>query len=188
MTSTQDLSGQLLIAMPGIGDPRFERSVVLICQHSAEGAMGLMINRTIPKLTYLELLYQLTLSASDTIQNRPIYTGGPTENGRGFVIHSEDFTLADGSRRIGDGLALTASIDILQEMAKGGGPKRSLICLGYASWQSEQLEAEILGNVWLQIPATPTLVFSTPNDQKWPQALALLGIDIAMLSQQAGHA
>jgi putative transcriptional regulator len=188
MMKTTDLSGQLLIAMPGIGDQRFERTVILICQHSAEGAMGLVINRTMPNLTYLELLDQLTLSVAEAVADRPVYAGGPMESGRGFVIHSEDFTLADGSRRIGGGLALTANIDILQVMAQGAGPKRSLVCLGYAGWSPNQLDQEMIGNVWLQVPATPALVFATPNDQKWPQALAALGIDVAMLSQQAGHA
>lgn len=182
------LSGQLLIAMPGIGDARFERAVILICQHSPEGAMGLVINSTMPNLSYLELLDQLTLAVSDGVADRPVYAGGPMESGRGFVVHSEDFTLADGSRRVGDGLALTANIDILQEMARGGGPRRSLVCLGYAGWSPGQLDQEMVGNVWLQVTATPALVFGTPNDQKWPKALATLGIDVAMLSQQAGHA
>jgi putative transcriptional regulator len=193
MTKTQasentGLSGQLLIAMPGIGDARFDRAVVLMCQHSAEGAMGLVINRTMPNLSYLELLDQLTLPVTDAISDRPVYAGGPMESGRGFVVHSEDYTLADASRRIGEGLALTANIDILQEMAQGGGPKRSLVCLGYAGWSPGQLDQEVAGNVWLQVPASATLVFATPNDQKWPKALATLGIDVAMLSQQAGHA
>jgi putative transcriptional regulator len=188
MTQTASLSGQLLIAMPGIGDSRFERSVVLMCQHSAEGAMGLVINRTMAGLTYLELLDQLSLPTLESIADRPVYAGGPMESGRGFVVHSEDFMLPDGSRKICDGLALTANIDILQVMAQGGGPKRSLVCLGYAGWSPGQLDQEMVGNVWLQVAATPTLVFSTPNDQKWPQALAALGIDVAMLSQQAGHA
>jgi putative transcriptional regulator len=188
MNKTSDMSGQLLIAMPGIGDQRFDRSVILICQHSPEGAMGLVINRTMPNLTYLELLDQLTLAVTESVVDRPVYAGGPMESGRGFVIHSEDFTLADSSRRVSEGLALTANIDILQEMAQGGGPKRSLVCLGYAGWSPGQLDQEMVGNIWLQVPATPALVFTTPNDQKWPQALAALGIDVAMLSQQAGHA
>ncbi len=188
MTKTQGLSGQLLIAMPGIGDQRFERSVILVCQHSAEGAMGLVINRTLAGLTYLELLDQLTLPVAKAVADRPIYAGGPMESGRGFVIHSEDFSLVDGTRRICEGMALTANIDILQAMAQGGGPKRSLVCLGYAGWSPGQLDQEMIGNVWLQVAATPALVFSTPNDQKWPKALAALGIDVAMLSQQAGHA
>jgi putative transcriptional regulator len=188
MTNTQGLTGQLLVAMPGIGDQRFERAVLLVCQHSAEGAMGLVINRTLAGLSYLELLEQLSLPVAASLSDRPVYAGGPMESGRGFVIHSEDFTLADGSRRVGAGLALTANIDILQEMAQGGGPKRSLVCLGYAGWSPGQLDQEMIGNVWLQVTATPALLFSTPNDQKWPQALAALGIDVAMLSQQAGHA
>jgi putative transcriptional regulator len=188
MTQIASLSGQLLIAMPGIGDSRFDRAVILVCQHSAEGAMGLVINRTMGGLTYLELLDQLTLPVVESLADRPVYAGGPMESGRGFVVHSEDFMLEDGSRKICDGLALTANIDILQVMAQGDGPRRSLVCLGYAGWSPGQLDQEMVGNVWLQVAATPALVFSTPNDQKWPQALAALGIDVAMLSQQAGHA
>jgi putative transcriptional regulator len=188
MKQSQGLSGQLLIAMPGIGDPRFDRTVILVCQHSDEGAMGLVVNRTMPNITYLELLEQLGLPAHESVSDRPVYAGGPMESGRGFVVHSEDHTLVDSTRKIADGLALTANIDILQNMAGGGGPARALICLGYAGWSPGQLDQELSNNVWLSVLATPTLVFATPNDQKWAKALAALGIDVALLSQQAGHA
>ena len=182
------LVGQLLIAMPGIGDARFDRTVIYLCQHSAEGAMGLVINRNFQGLGFRDLLGQLSLEPDESIQNRPIYAGGPVETGRGFVLHSDDFGLADGARLISPGIALSANIDVLQAMARGEGPKRSLVCLGYAGWSPGQLDNEMSQNVWLSVDATPTLVFGTPLDQKWPSALAAMGIDVAMLSQQAGHA
>jgi putative transcriptional regulator len=186
--TTTSLAGQLLIAMPGIGDARFDRTVILLCQHGEEGAMGLVINRIFPGLGFLELLGQLSLTPEAAVQERRVYAGGPVETGRGFVIHSDDYGQTDGARPVAPGVALSANIDVLQAMADGGGPRRALVCLGYAGWSPGQLDSEMARNVWLSAPVTPTLVFGTPIDQKWPEALAALGIDIAMLSQQSGRA
>ena len=182
------LAGQLLIAMPGIGDARFDRTVIYLCQHGPEGAMGLVINRSFNGLGFVELLQQLSLEPDESLPNRPVYAGGPVETGRGFVLHSDDFGLDQNARLVSPGIALSANIEVLQAMAKKEGPRRALVCLGYAGWSPGQLDSELGNNVWLLAPATPSLVFGTSIDQKWPEALATLGIDVAMLSQQAGHA
>lgn len=188
MNDPTNLEGHLLIAMPGIGDRRFERSVICVCQHNRDGAMGLIINRNMNGLSFIELLEQLSVTTIESIADRPLYTGGPMETGRGFVLHSDELILKDGTRKIADGIALSANIEILQSMANGLGPRRALVCLGYAGWSPGQLDREMADNIWLSVEATPSLIFGTPNDQKWPKSLAALGVDAAMLSGQAGHA
>ena len=181
------LEGQLLLAMPGIGDPRFERSVIFICSHSAEGAMGLIVNRPFEGLTFRELLEQLEIEVSEPVVDIPIQVGGPVETGRGFVLHSTDF-IQDTSLVVTERIALTATVDILKAIAEGGGPRHRLLLLGYAGWAPGQLEAEIQANGWLTAPADESLIFETPLPDIWPRAMRMLGVDVSMLSGSMGHA
>ncbi len=181
------LEGQLLLAMPGIGDPRFERSVIFVCSHSAEGAMGLIVNRPFEGLTFRELLEQLEIEVSEPVVDIPIQVGGPVETGRGFVLHSTDF-IQDTSLVVTERIALTATVDILKAIAEGGGPRHRLLLLGYAGWAPGQLEAEIQANGWLTAPADESLIFETPLPDIWPRAMRMLGVDVSMLSGSMGHA
>ena len=181
------LTGQLLIAMPGMSDPRFARSVIYVCAHSAEGAMGLVINRELGSLSFSDLLEQLGVEQDAAAQPVPVHFGGPVETGRGFVLHSSDYR-QDGTVMVDDDLALTATIDILRAMAQGSGPRRRLLALGYAGWAPGQLEAEIQANGWLAVKADADLVFDRNLDTKWTRALGKLGIDAVMLSAEGGRA
>jgi putative transcriptional regulator len=181
------LTGQLLVAMPQMADPRFTRTVIYLCAHSAEGAMGLVVNRLIESLTFPSLLEQLGLEAEDTAADMPIHFGGPVESSRGFVLHSADY-LQDSTLVIDDEIALTATIDVLRAIAAGGGPRRRVLALGYAGWAPGQLDAEIQANGWMLVPADFDLVFGIDNDGKWQSALAKIGIDLSLLSSEAGHA
>lgn len=181
------LSGQLLVAMPGIGDPRFEKTVICICAHSEEGAMGLVVNRMIKNLTFPDMLAQLGIEALPSAQKIQVHFGGPVEAGRGFVLHSSDYT-HEGTLKVDDSIALTATVDILRDMADGTGPKETLLALGYAGWGSGQLDKELSSNGWLSVPADKELVFSHDHDKKWDRAMAKIGIDPKMLSGDIGHA
>lgn len=181
------LSGQLLIAMPTMQDPRFARSIVFMCAHTPDGAMGLVINRLLGKLTFPELLEQIGIPASRPIENVRVHFGGPVESGRGFVLHSADFR-TDGTLVVEGGIALTASVDILKAIAEGRGPRQSLLALGYAGWGPGQLESEIQANGWLNVQADEALVFDGDLDSKWQRAMTKLGVDSRMLSGAAGHA
>jgi putative transcriptional regulator len=181
------LSGQLLVAMPQMSDPRFARSVVYLCAHSADGAMGLVINRLIDSLRFDALLDQLGLESSAEHENLPIHFGGPVESSRGFVLHSTDY-IQDSTLLIDDEIALTATIDVLRAIADGGGPERRVLALGYAGWGAGQLDQEIQDNGWLLVPADEALVFGFDNDTKWQSAISKLGIDLPLLSTEAGHA
>ncbi len=181
------LEGQLLLAMPGIGDPRFERSVIFVCSHSAEGAMGLIVNRPFEGLTFRELLDQLEIEVGEPVVDIPIQVGGPVETGRGFVLHSTDF-IQDTSLVVTERIALTATVDILKAIAEGSGPRHRLLLLGYAGWAPGQLEAEIQANGWLTAPADESLIFETPLPDIWPRAMRMLGVDVSMLSGSMGHA
>jgi putative transcriptional regulator len=181
------LSGQLLVAMPQMADPRFARSVVYLCAHSADGAMGLVINRLIDSLRFDALLDQLGLESSAEHENLPIHFGGPVESSRGFVLHSTDY-IQDSTLLIDDEVALTATIDVLRAIADGGGPERRVLALGYAGWGAGQLDQEIQDNGWLLVPADEALVFGFDNDTKWQSAISKLGIDLPLLSTEAGHA
>jgi putative transcriptional regulator len=185
--SESTLTGQLLVAMPQMADPRFTRTVIYLCAHSAEGAMGLVVNRLIESLTFPSLLEQLGLEAEDTAADMPIHFGGPVESSRGFVLHSADY-LQDSTLVIDDEIALTATIDVLRAIAAGGGPRRRVLALGYAGWAPGQLDAEIQANGWMLVPADFDLVFGIDNDGKWQSALAKIGIDLSLLSSEAGHA
>lgn len=181
------LNGQLLVAMPAMNDPRFERSVIYICVHSEDGAMGLVLNRLMDQLTFGELLDQLDIAPQGNAEDLRIHFGGPVESGRGFVLHSDDYA-KDGTVTMENGVGLTATIDILRDIAEGTGPRESMLALGYAGWGPGQLDSEIQQNVWLNVPADEELVFDTALDTKWQRALAKLGIDLSLLSGEAGHA
>lgn len=181
------LTGQLLIAMPRMADPRFERTVIYMCAHSAEGAMGLVINKPLETLTFPELLEQLGIDGQDDLESIRVHFGGPVESGRGFVLHSDDY-LHDGSLVVDHGVALTATVDILKSIAAGQGPRRSLLALGYAGWGPGQLDAEIQANGWLHAPADDVLVFDTELPAKWERAIEKIGFDMTRLSGDHGHA
>src|SRR5919106_1442530 len=186
-SSESTLTGQLLVAMPQMADPRFTRTVIYLCAHSAEGAMGLVVNRLIESLTFPSLLEQLGLEAEDAAADMPIHFGGPVESSRGFVLHSADY-LQDSTLVIDDDIALTATVDVLKAIASGNGPKERVLALGYAGWAAGQLDAEIQANGWLMVPADHELVFGLDNDTKWERAIAKLGVDLSLLSSEAGHA
>ena len=182
------LTGQLLLAMPQMMDERFARSVVYICAHSGEaGAMGLVVNKLLGSLTMSELFAQLEISPSGGVGSRPVHYGGPVEAGRGFVLHTTDYN-EDATLVVNDNIALTATLDVLRAIGEGRGPRRSLFALGYAGWAPGQLDAEIQANGWLLVPADDAIIFDPDHDQKWQRALAKLGIDLTMLSSEAGHA
>ena len=193
--SDEFLDGQLLVAMPGMADSRFARSVIYLCAHSEDGAMGIVLNRPARKLNFSELLVQLDVIASDEAIRLPaqaesiqVLKGGPVETGRGFVLHSNDFFIENSTLLIDTGISLTATVDILRAIAKGSGPDHAVLALGYAGWSAGQLETEMQHNGWLNCPADPSLIFDTGLSSKYERALRTLGIDPAQLSSQAGHA
>ena len=184
----QSLAGQLLVAMPQMLDQRFVRSVIYLCAHSEDaGAMGLVINKLLDSLTMGELLAQLDISPSRIVNSRPVHFGGPVEAGRGFVLHTSDYS-EDATLVVDDNMAVTATLEILRAIGKGQGPRHSLFALGYAGWAPGQLDAEIQANGWLSVAADDDIVFDPDQDGKWRRALAKLGIDLSMLSTDAGHA
>jgi putative transcriptional regulator len=174
--------------MPQMLDERFARSVVYVCAHSGEaGAMGLVINKLLGSLTMDELFAQLDISPSGGAGSRPVHYGGPVESGRGFVLHTADYN-EDATLVVDDNIALTATLDVLRAIGQGRGPRRSLFALGYAGWAPGQLDAEIQANGWLSVPADDAIIFDRDHDQKWQRAMAKLGVDLTMLSSEAGHA
>ncbi|MCP5364854.1 MAG: YqgE/AlgH family protein [Hyphomicrobiales bacterium] len=181
------LAGQLLVAMPGMQDPRFAKSVIYMCAHSADGAMGLVVNRAIDQLTFAELLEQLEIEAGAVSHSEHVYFGGPVETGRGFVLHSPDY-VRDGTLVVSDAVALTATVEILKAIAGGEGPRQHLLALGYAGWGPGQLDSEIKSNGWLHVNADEDLIFGTELESKWEKAMAKIGIDPRMLSDTPGHA
>ena len=181
------LSGQMLIAMPGMTDPRFEKAVIYICAHNEDGAMGLVVNRLIKSMTFPEMLKQLDIEPNEPEDVIRVLLGGPVEQARGFVLHSPDY-LQDASMVVDDDVALTATIDILRAIADGAGPRNRLLALGYAGWGPGQLDSEILHNGWLNVSADDDLVFGEDLDAKWERAMAKIGIDPLLLSDDAGHA
>jgi putative transcriptional regulator len=169
-------------------DPRFARSVVYVCAHSGgEGAMGLVVNKLLSSVTMEELMNHLKLEAPSHKRQHPVHFGGPVEPGRGFVLHTPDYR-EDATLIVGDGFAVTATLEILRTIARGEGPRRSLLALGYAGWAPGQLDAEMQANGWLSVAADADLVFADDLDAKWQRAIAKLGIDLSMLSTDAGHA
>lgn len=187
MTKEGYLEDQFLLAMPSMGDSRFERTVIYMCSHSEDGAMGLVVNKSMDWITFSELLDQLNIEVEGHVPDLAIHAGGPVETGRGFVLHTNDFK-QDSTLEIGKTRALTATVDILKAIAKGTGPHHSLLALGYASWAPGQLENEIQHNSWLTLPADDYLLFEAEMETKYTGALGKLGIDLSMLSAEAGHA
>lgn len=187
--SPTSLAGQLLIAMPQMQDPRFARTVIYLCAHGSEGAMGLVVNKYLdsPPVTLSKLMGQLGIATEGLKADPPVHRGGPVEEGRGFVLHSADYT-EDATTVIGNNVALTATLDILRAIGRGEGPKKSLLALGYAGWGPGQLDAEMQANGWLHVDADELLVFDPNSKDKWQQAIAKIGIDLSSLSGDAGHA
>ena len=181
------LTGQLLIAMPSMADPRFQQSVIYVCAHTPDGAMGLVLNRPIVKPTFDDLLKQLNVEPVPPAREIKLYAGGPVENARGFVLHTSDWT-GEGSLRVTGETALTASLDVLKVIAEGGGPRECVLALGYAGWGPGQLDQEIQQNSWLSVSADETLLFDKEHDTKWRRAFAKLRVDPLLLSGVAGHA
>jgi len=188
LQNTTDLKGKLLIAMPGMGDPRFERSVVYLCDHSAKGTMGLIVNKPRPELRLADLLNRLGLAPATGGPDSAVHFGGPVELGRGFVLHSPDYEVSGGTLRVDAGFAMTATLDVLQDMSRGRGPGAALLALGHAGWGPGQLEREISQNGWLTCDANPDLVFAGSDGSKWERALRSLGVDPLLLSAAAGRA
>jgi putative transcriptional regulator len=189
------LDGQMLIAMPSMRDERFARSVIYVCAHSSEGAMGIVVNQPAANINFPDLLVQLeVIPAADLIQLPrrvgivKVLKGGPVETGRGFVLHSADFFIENSTLPIDEGICLTATLDILKAIARGDGPASALLALGYAGWAPGQLESEIQENGWLHCSADPELIFGPDIEAKYEKALKKIGIDLGMLSSEAGHA
>jgi putative transcriptional regulator len=188
MTKEQFLTGQFLIAMPSMADPNFDRTVTYICEHNDDGALGIIINRP-TALSLGEILVQMDLKTEDAaLASQPVLQGGPVQPERGFVIHDEDGESFGSTLAVPNGLRVTTSRDILVSLAEGHGPPRAVIALGYAGWGPGQLEAEMVANAWLTVPAAPDIIFSVPYARRWESAAALLGVSIASLSPEAGHA
>jgi putative transcriptional regulator len=187
LLSESRLTGQLLIAMPATDNPQFAQSVIYLCAHTEDGAMGLLVNRPLAKPSFEDLLKQLDVMPSPPARHITLCAGGPMDNARGFVLHTADWT-GDGSLRVDDSVALTASLDVLKAIATGGGPREGLLALGYASWGAGQLDDEMQANMWLSAPAPLALVFDGDHDTKWRRALASMRVDPALLSGTAGHA
>ncbi len=188
MSDTEFLNGKVLVAMPGMGDPRFERSVVYMCAHSSDGAMGLIVNKPASDLTFDELLSQLGIDTDAPDRAPQIYMGGPVENGRGFVLHSGEYALEGSTMQVDNGFGMTATVDILRDIAQGKGPDEALLALGYAGWGPGQLEGELRSHGWLTVDADAALVFDTDPEVRWEAALARLGIDPRLLSAEGGQA
>ena len=186
-SSENSLAGHLLVAMPNMSDPRFERAVIYVCAHGEDGAMGLMINKLVDQITFPEMLEQLGIDNSDVSEQIRVHFGGPVETGRGFVLHSTDYR-QDSSMEVDSAIALTATVDILRDIAGGQGPRRSLLALGYAGWGPGQLDQEIQANGWLHVDPDEQLIFDTDLDDKWQRAIGKLGFDPFSLTGHFGHA
>lgn len=189
------LDGKLLVAMPAMEDPRFSRAVIYVCAHSSDGAMGIIINQHAPHISFRELLEQLNVASEEDSIRMPghlgsmaVHVGGPVETGRGFVLHSADYYAEDSTLPIDESVCLTATIDILRAIAKGTGPDKALLALGYAGWAPGQLENEIQANGWLHCPGDPELIFGRDIEGKYEQALRKIGIDPSRLVNDSGNA
>jgi putative transcriptional regulator len=181
------LTGQLLIAMPQMQDTRFDRSVIFMCVHNEDGAMGLMVNRLSEDLTFAELLEQVGVEGGEDMGGVPIHIGGPVDTGMGFVLHTSDYEQAN-TIKVNENISLTHTVEILKDIAEGHGPRQVMLALGYAGWGAGQLDGEIQANSWLNVPADESLVFGEVQQDKWQRSIAKLGIDISLLSGDAGHA
>jgi len=187
MTQTPYLAGHFLIAMPSMPDPRFSRAVIYLCAHNADGAMGLVVNRLFEQLQFSELMKQLDIDLAPLARDVPVHFGGPVEAGRGFVLHSSDYS-GEGTMPIDKDISLTATVDVLKALAEGKGPARCLLVLGYAGWAPGQLDAELQANGWLHAAGDADILFDPALETKWERILAKIGIQPAMLSSEAGHA
>jgi putative transcriptional regulator len=186
---SEDLTGRVLIAMHGIGDPRFERAVILMCAHEPDHAMGLTLNQPIEGLTVNEILERLDLKPQTPMAAESVLLGGPVDRERGFVLHTDDYMSRGSSLPVCKGLAWTATRDVLQAIGDPlRRPRRSILALGYAGWGAGQLERELQDNVWLTCEPDESLVFDTDHDLKWVRALAKLGVAAGSLSSQSGRA
>ena len=181
------LTGQMLIAMPQMQDPRFVRTLVYVCAHTAEGAMGLVVNRLFTSLSFPDLLEQLNIKPTPICDQIRVHFGGPVEPGRGFVLHSTDY-VQETTLLVDELVGLTATVDVLKAIAESQGPRSSLLALGYAGWAAGQLDGEIRENAWLNVSADEELLFGTAIENKWERAIAKIGVDFSMLSGEAGHA
>ncbi|MHB1512826.1 MAG: YqgE/AlgH family protein [Acidiferrobacter sp.] len=187
MNTTIPLANQFLIAMPGLGDPNFFRTVTLVCEHSAEGAMGIIINRPVD-LTLGDVFRQLDIESPEGLTTgRVVYLGGPIQNNRGFVLH-EPLGAFESTLAVSETLGVSTSRDILTAIAHDSGPEHFLLALGYAGWGPGQLEKEMADNAWLSVPASSEILFNTPVEARWSAAAHLLGVDMAQLCGDAGHA
>jgi len=181
------LAGQLLIAMPMMADPRFQRSVIYVCAHAAEGSMGIVINQPMGNLEFPDILEQLGIQSTPACEKIIVHCGGPVESARGFVLHSSDYDM-DGTMIVNKNIALSATTEVLKAIAYGTGPERSLMALGYAGWGAGQLDGEIKENTWLTVPADTDLLFAYDARDKWDKALGKIGITSSSLSGQVGSA
>lgn len=194
MTQPHSLRGQVLIAMPNVGDPRFEKSLIYICAHSDDGAMGFMVNRTLEKPSLPDFLGQLGIITERekgvlpvSVGHDTLFSGGPVEPGRGFVLHSPDYH-SESTLKVDSEISLTATLEVLRAIATGQGPRRAMIALGYSGWAGGQLEEEIVANGWLTAQCGSELIFDEEHDLKYERAMRVLGVDPTLLSSQAGHA
>ena len=181
------LTGQLIIAMPKMSDPRFSKTVIYMCAHNSEGAMGLIINKLVDELTFPDLLKQLEIKPALPKSPLNVFLGGPVEQARGFVLHSTEY-LQDATLRVSDTVGLTATTDVLRDIAEGNGPKDKILMLGYTGWGPGQLDLEIMENGWLHVEADDALVFGDQSTNKWEMAIKKIGINPQMLSDKSGHA
>jgi putative transcriptional regulator len=189
------LDGKFLLAMPGMSDERFQRTLIYICAHSTDGAMGLIVNKPAENMNFAKLLRQLSIIGEDSAIRLPekveaiqVLRGGPVETGRGFVLHSNDFHIESATLPISNDISLTATLDILRALADGDGPNTAILALGYAGWSAGQLESEMQANGWLHCDAQADLIFSVPSERRYDAALNRMGIDPAFLSAEGGHA
>jgi putative transcriptional regulator len=183
-----DLTGKLIVAMPAMGDPRFERAVILVCAHSPDGAMGLIVNKPLTDLSFSDLLTQLKIPVADLGRDIRVLFGGPVERGRGFVLHSTDYSGGQATTVVAGSYGMTATLDVLEALAKGDGPAQAILALGYSGWGPGQLEAEIARNDWLTGEASEGLIFGSEDPRKWAKALHEMGIDPVSLSPTSGRA
>jgi putative transcriptional regulator len=181
------LTGQLLIAMPLMDTPHFTQAVIYLCAHTAEGAMGIVLNRPLSRPSFDDLLEQLEVLPAPPVRRIELFRGGPVDSARGFVLHTSDWT-GDGSLMVDDQVALTASLDVLKAIADGGGPAHGFLALGYAGWGPGQLDQEMQDNAWLSAPASLDILFDRDHETKWRRAMATLKVDPVLLSGSAGHA
>ena len=187
MQGIANLTNHFLIAMPGLRDPNFARTVTYICEHTEKGAMGIVVNRPL-ELSLADVLEHMNIaSAAPDIGTQPVYLGGPVDNERGFVLHTRTAPWSS-TLKVTNGIYITTSRDILEAMARGEGPERTLVALGYAGWASGQLENEMQDNAWLSGPSDIAVLFDLPAEERWAAAARLLGVDLTLLSAEAGHA